>query len=213
MDVPRPRLPALAALEVAVVAAVVLLDLAIPSLVIVAVAGLSLAVRRNRPASLGFHRLARPGRTITVVVGVMLVWTVVEFGLVMPVLNRVTGSEQDLSGFDELHGDLGLLLVLLALSWTLAAVGEEAAFRGYLLTRANEAGGSVLAVVVSSVLFGLLHTEQGVVGVLLSTLDAVLFAGLRLWSGSVWASVVAHGTGNTVGLVTVFLVGPVHGLW
>ena len=62
-------------------------------------------------------------------------------------------------------------------------------------------------------LFGLLHTEQGVVGVLLSTVDAVLFAGLRLWSGSVWAAVVAHGTGNTIGLVTVFLVGPVHGLW
>jgi membrane protease YdiL (CAAX protease family) len=148
-----------------------------------------------------------------VVVAVTLAWTVVEFGLVMPVLNRVTGTEQDLSGFDELHGDPGLLLILLALSWTLAAVGEEAAFRGYLLTRATQAGGVVLAVLLTSVLFGLLHTEQGVVGVLLSTLDALLFAGLRLWSGTVWTSVVAHGTGNTVGLVTVFLVGPVHGLW
>ena len=148
MDVPRPRLPALAALEVALCAVVVLLDLAIPSLVIVALAGLSLAVRRNRPASLGFRRLARPGRTLAVVVAVMLVWTVVEFGLLMPVLNRVTGTEQDLSAFADLEGDLGLLALLLAVSWTLAAVGEETALRGYLLTRANQAGGLVLAVQV-----------------------------------------------------------------
>ena len=218
MEPVRPRLPWVAALEVALVAVVVLLDLAIPSLVVLVLAGLSLAVRRAGPTSLGFRRLAGGGRTVAAIVGLTLVWTVLQFGLVMPVLNRATGSEQDLSGFDELEGDLGLLVVLLVASWTLAAVCEEAAFRGYLLTRATEAVGTgavavASGVLVSSVLFGLLHTEQGTVGVALSALDAAFFAVLRLRFHSVWAAVVAHGTSNTIGLVTVFLLGPVHGLW
>lgn len=218
MEPVRPRIPWLATLEVALVAVVVLWDLAIPSLVVLVLAGLSLALRRAGPASLGFRRLPRAGRTIGVIVGLTLVWSVLQFGLVMPLLNRATSSEQDLSGFEELEGNLGLLVVLLVASWTLAAVGEEAAFRGYLLTRATEAIGTgalavTVGVLVSSVLFGLLHTEQGTVGVVLSMLDAAFFAILRLRFRSVWAAVVAHGTSNTIGLVAVYLLGPVHGLW
>ena len=161
-----------AAVEFAVAAAVVLLDLAIPTLVILALAGASLALRRASPASLGFRRLDRPARTLVAVLGLTAGWTLLQIGLVMPLLNRVTGTRQDLSGFDELQGDVGLLVVLVVLSWTLAALGEETAFRGYLPTRIGEAlGGAgsrvgVLAGVLgSSVLFALIHTEQGVVGV------------------------------------------------
>lgn len=218
MGLPANRARVLAAFEVVLAAAVVLLDLTIPSAVLVLLAGLSLAVRRERPASLGFHRLARPWRTTGIVVVLTLAWTLVQFGIVMPTLNRVTGTEQDLSAFDDLEGDLGLLLLLLAASWTLGALVEETAFRGYMLTRTTEVVGSgtvavVTGVVVSSALFGLIHTEQGLVGVLLSALDAVFFAVLRLRTGSVWSAVVAHGTSNTIGLVTVFWVGPVTGLW
>lgn len=36
---------------------------------------------------------------------------------------------------------------------------------------------------------------------------------LRLRYGTLWAPVLAHGFNNTLGFVTFFLVGPVHGLW
>jgi membrane protease YdiL (CAAX protease family) len=68
-------------------------------------------------------------------------------------------------------------------------------------------------VLVSSALFGLIHTEQGTVGVLLSAVDAVLFCALRLHYRSLWASVLAHGFSNTIGLTAYFLVGPVFALW
>jgi membrane protease YdiL (CAAX protease family) len=38
-------------------------------------------------------------------------------------------------------------------------------------------------------------------------------AWLRLHYRTLWAPVLAHGFNNTIGLVTFFLVGPVHGLW
>jgi membrane protease YdiL (CAAX protease family) len=69
------------------------------------------------------------------------------------------------------------------------------------------------AVVLSSAVFGLIHTEQGLVGVLLATIDGVFFAWLRLRFASLWASVIGHGTGNTIGMVAFFLVGPVAPLW
>jgi membrane protease YdiL (CAAX protease family) len=73
--------------------------------------------------------------------------------------------------------------------------------------------GLATAVLVSSLVFGLAHTEQGTVGVVLTTVDAVLFSAVRLHYRTLWAAVLTHGFNNTLGLVTYFLVGPVHGLW
>jgi hypothetical protein len=111
-----------------------------------------------------------------------------------------------------------MLLALLVLSWTLAAFGEELAYRGYLLTRIRDVVGSgrvgtVSAIAVSSLLFGFAHTEQGIVGAAIVTLDAVAFSVLRYRYKTLWASVLAHGFNNTLGFVAFFLVGPVHGLW
>ncbi len=105
------------------------------------------------------------------------------------------------------------------LSWTLAAFGEELVYRGYLQTRILDVIGrstsaKLIAVVGSSILFGLAHTEQGLIGVLLTLLDALFFSFLR-WrvAGSLWASVFAHGLNNTIGLTAYFFVGPMYGLW
>ena len=73
--------------------------------------------------------------------------------------------------------------------------------------------GIAAAVLVSSALFALLHTEQGSVGVGVVFLDAIVFGLLRWHHGTVWAPVLAHGFSNTLGLLAFFLVGPVHGLW
>ncbi|HEY7044365.1 MAG TPA: CPBP family intramembrane glutamic endopeptidase, partial [Nocardioidaceae bacterium] len=133
-------------------------------------------------------------------------------------IRRCPRRQADLSGFTELQGNVGMLLALLVLSWTLAAFGEELAYRGYLLTRIRDVVGSgrvgtVSAIAVSSLLFGFAHTEQGIVGAAIVTLDAVAFSVLRYRYKTLWASVLAHGFNNTLGFVAFFLVGPVHGLW
>ena len=63
-----------------------------------------------------------------------------------------------------------LLLAFVAPSWTLAALVEELAFRGFLLTRLREIlvpskFSMILAVLLTSVLFGVMHSEQGLIGV------------------------------------------------
>lgn len=208
----------LTVVEVVLAVTAVLLDLFLPSLVLMAMAGLSLLVRRERPSTLGFHRLDRPGPQLLQVTALALGWTTLVFLLVMPVTEHLTGTTQDTSEFADLEGDLPRLLLFVALSWTLAALVEELAFRGYLLTRITDLVGTSVAargsaVVAVALLFALIHGEQGITGMVLVFVDAVFFGVLRYAYRSLWASVVAHGVSNTVGMVAFFLVGPFSALW
>lgn len=166
-----------AVVEVLAAAATVVLDLWLPTLVLLAMAAVSLLVRRAGPGSLGLHRVGGAPLVVKMLL-FAAAWSLVQLGVTMPVAREVSGREQDLSAFDGLQGDVGMLVGLLVLSWTLAAFGEELAYRGYLFTRLREAvgGGSVgivVGVLVSSVLFGIGHTEQGLIGVLVVTLDGI----------------------------------------
>ena len=71
----------------------------------------------------------------------------------------------------------------------------------------------VVAVVCTSVLFGLAHTEYGIVGVAVTILDGLFLSVLRLRYRTLRASVLAHGFWNTIGIVGFFVVGPVNGFW
>ena len=206
-----------AGVEVALAAVAVILDLAIPTFVILGLMVLSLLIRREGLSTMGFHRVARPWAFT----GTMLAfagWSLVNIGLLKPIVNHVTGAQQDMGQFLALKGNLTMLITWVALSWTVAAVGEELAFRGFVQTRMTELVGTtgvrlVIAVVLTSILMGLLHTEYGFVGVLASAVDSVFYSVLRYRYKTLWASILAHGFIDTIGLVSFFFVGPVYGLW
>jgi membrane protease YdiL (CAAX protease family) len=144
--------------------------------------------------------------------------SVLDVGLLMPVANHVSGRHQDVSAFADLEGNLAMLALFLVLGWTLAAFAEEVAFRGYLFTRMTDVLGSgrsatLAALLTSSVIFAVIHTEQGPVGAVVAGVDALIFGILRIRKGTLWAPVLAHGFDDTIGFVAFFLVGPVYGLW
>jgi hypothetical protein len=130
-----------ALVEVLLAAAAVAFDLFLPTIVILLLASISLAIRRTGASSLGFRRVRRPARMALAVFVLTVGWSRVQLGLTMPILNRLTGQRQNLSQFESLQGNVTMLLILLGLSWTLAALGEETAYRGYLPTRINEVFG------------------------------------------------------------------------
>jgi hypothetical protein len=207
-----------AGLEVLLAAAAVIADAFIPTFVLLGLAAVSLLVRRRGPATIGFHRLPHPVRSAAQILVLVIGWTVLQLSLIMPVAQRLTGQQQDVSQFASVEGNLPQLAGLVLLSWTLAAVGEEAAYRGYLFTRIGEflggnRGATFAAAVGSSALFGLAHTEQGSVGVILTFADALALCWLRQRYASVWAAVLGHGFNNTIGLTAYYLVGPIGGLW
>lgn len=205
--------------EVAAAVVVVLLDVpptaTFPLLGLVA---LSLTVRRRGLRSIGLERPVQPLRLAATTLALAVAWSMVHLGVVLPVLEHTTGQRQDLGQFDGLQGNLGMLLGLVAASWTLAAMGEELAYRGFLFTRTREAisaprSAVISAVLLSSMLFGLVHAEQGVIGVVVTALDGVFWCWLLLRYRTLWAPILAHGFNNTIGLVAFFIVGPIHGWW
>lgn len=208
----------LSLLEVGLAVAMVAFRAPLPAVVLTLLALVSLLVRREGLATLGLRPLAHPRRQVLHIVLLTLAWTTVVFLIVMPATEHLTGSAQDTSEFAALEGNLPRLLLFLGLSWTLAAVVEELAFRGYLLTRVTDVvGSSVLAraagVVGVALLFAVIHTEQGATGMVLVFADAVFFGVLRYAYGSLWAAVVAHGVSNTVGMTAFFLLGPFGAPW
>jgi membrane protease YdiL (CAAX protease family) len=214
----EPRWQALSAAEVALAVVAVLADWLIPSLVLVALAGISLAARRAGPSSLGLRRPVSWRRLIVQMLGFALAWTLVDVGVLIPLTNHLSGRRQDVSQFADLQGNLGLLCLYLAASWVVAAFCEETAFRGYLLTRLTEVVGNgrlgtIVAALVSSLLFGMLHTEQGVVGVVVAAFAGLVFTFLRYRLRTLWAPVFAHGFDDTIGFVWFFFFGPFYGLW
>ena len=206
-------------IELAAIVATVLLDLFIPTLVIIGLMVISLLIRREHLVVMGFKRpiswLGMAGFTFVITLFLQLF----DVGLVMPILNRLTGTTIDYSGFASLQGNLGQLLLLLALSWTLAAVGEELAYRGYLQKVLGDLFGSgqtgvLLTVIISSLVFGLAHTEQGIIGVVVTTIDALVFSWLkRRFDNNLWAAILAHGFYNSIGVITFYFTGPIYGLW
>lgn len=76
-----------------------------------------------------------------------------------------------------------------------AGVAEEVVFRGFLLVYLTEVVPQTsvgVAMVVSSVLFGLAHTYQGALGVLLTGIAGYWLAGLFVLTGSLVLPVVVH---------------------
>jgi membrane protease YdiL (CAAX protease family) len=128
-----------------------------------------------------------------------------------PLLIRLLGRKPDLSGFDAVRGNLGLLALGLALIWTLAAFGEEMVYRGYLMNRIADLGGRtraawLVSLVVANAAFGLGHAYQGITGILDEGLMGALLGAMYLGSRRNLAiPILAHGVQDTVDAVLLFL--------
>lgn len=128
-----------------------------------------------------------------------------------PLLTRLTGKPPDLSDFQPLVGNLGLFLLALVSIWLLAVLGEELVYRGYLMNRVADLGGGtqtawIVSLILVSAVFGAGHIDQGVTGMAENVINGLLLGLLYLGCGrNLVVPIVAHGVGNTVDLLLIYL--------
>ncbi len=126
--------------------------------------------------------------------------------VIEPITSRIWPAAAAPSGVEEITGNVLMALKWLGIVWTFAAFGEEIAYRGYLLTRAADLGKRSPAaywagVVFISSLFGYGHYYKGPSGIIDSGFAGLVFGAAYLLSGrNLWASILAHGLVDTVGV-------------
>jgi len=174
-------------------------------------AWISLRVRRLHWRDIGLRLYQNWWRTLALGILFGALMEALELFVTQPLLVRWLHHYPDLSDFNDLVGNYKLLLVYVALTWVLAAFGEEMVHRGYLLNRiADLLRGAparwIVSLVIASVVFGFGHYDQGLTGWIENTLNGLLLGGLYLYFGrSLAVPIVAHGITDTIDLIIIYL--------
>lgn len=182
-----------------------------PSLLLFLVGWIFLWLRRSGWRALGLTRPAKPALTIVLAIALAAVYQTIDVRWLLPMIERWTATPIDLSAYTSLRGNASLLAAGLLLSWVTAAFPEELAWRGYLFDRIDLAlgrgrAGAAVALVLTSVAFGLAHLSQGRAGVIDNVVAGAFFATLYLASGrNLWLPILTHGAIDTIGCVLLYL--------
>jgi membrane protease YdiL (CAAX protease family) len=170
-------------------------------------------VRTSVPTNgFGFRAPAAPGRILMLAMAGVVIIQVV--GLLLdPVLAFFVDAERDLSRFSGIAGSPGALAQLLVQNWTVAAFGEELAFRivlmrGIAYGLGDSRTARIIALALQAIVFGLIHMYQGPAGIAGSMVNGMIFAVLVLLGrGSIWPAALAHGASNTIGILQLYSAG------
>ncbi len=128
-----------------------------------------------------------------------------------PLIEELVGSPSNLERFSDVEGSMSSLVGLLIMNWTIAAFGEEFTYRivlmrgiSFIFNDTRQA--QIAAVIIQSVMFGLIHAYQGPAGIVGSTFSGLVFGAVTIagrWS--IWPAAIAHGTNNTFGIIALYM--------
>lgn len=169
----------------------------------------SLWIRGMGWSDLGLRRPTALRQTVLqALVGALIILVSTRW-VIIPVAVRLTGTPLDLSALGE-AGDGRALATWMLQAWSLAAVGEEMVFRGYLIGRITDLVGSTRigvsgALATSSLAFGLAHAYQGSAGVVATATVGCFMGLLYLYSGrNLWTVILCHAMVDSVGLLAIY---------
>ena len=85
----------------------------------------------------------------------------------------------------------------------LTPISEELLFRGYILDALNRLHGKWPAIIISSIIFGMVHFDPFTMG--MATIGGVIYGWIRMRTGSLVPGIVAHAMWNTMALMFTYL--------
>lgn len=135
------------------------------------------------------------------------------FGVGSAIMINFTGLpvQADFSNYQYLQGNLPMLLLGLAGVFIASSFGEEIIYRGFLITRIEEMGTTskswtYIAVLVSSVIFALIHVEWGPTGMVQTGfMGLALGASFLLLNRNLWILIWAHAYMDTILFIQLYL--------
>ncbi len=147
----------------------------------------------------------------------LLVFVVAVLGFIVGsiIMANIAGIPEgaDMSGYNYLQGNLPMLLGALLAVFIVSSFGEEVIYRGFLITRISEMGGNgknwlKVAVLISAIIFGLVHFEWGLTGIVQTGfMGLALGISFILVKRNLLALVLAHAYLDAILMIQMYLGG------
>jgi membrane protease YdiL (CAAX protease family) len=161
-------------------------------------------------SDIGLSRPESWSKTIKMALYAMLIVQII--GVLQGTLQYFFGTATpDLSSYEERLTPLWLLRWIV-ISWTTAGVGEEVIYRGFYMKQIARLFGEqkrsswVIGLVLSSIVFGLVHFHQGLGGMLGVGVVGLVYGYFYLRSGrNLWVPIIAHGLTGTIRFILLYL--------
>ena len=116
----------------------------------------------------------------------------------------------DFSRYDYLKNNLSGLFISLIGVYIVSSFGEELIYRAFLINRLSEVTSKsrftvVLAVILSSLIFGLIHYEWGIIGIIQTTcMGLAMGISYVILKKRLWILILAHAYMDTILLVQLY---------
>jgi membrane protease YdiL (CAAX protease family) len=179
-------------------------------ILLVAFASLSLWLRDLSWSAVGLRKPASWWKVVLLAMLSAVAICVVVNLFVGPVVERLAGHSPGNARFENVRGNLAVLIGWLSVAWTLAAFAEEMIFRAYFINRISDLLGNgwvgwISALLLSSVLFGAGHGYQGLAGAIGTTEIGLLLGVIYLVNRrNLWMNIVCHGCIDSISLITLY---------
>ncbi len=142
----------------------------------------------------------------------VFIFAIIAFTAGAIVMANIVGvpDAADMSKYDYLSGNLGLTLLALASVYVASSFAEEVIYRGFLMTRTIELGGprklSIgCAVALSSLIFGLVHSDWGLPGMVQAgCMGVALGVSYLIVQRNLWVLVLAHAYMDTILILQMY---------
>ncbi|NND15474.1 MAG: CPBP family intramembrane metalloprotease [Eudoraea sp.] len=129
------------------------------------------------------------------------------------IMANITGIPEnaDMSGYDYMKDNIGMLFLSLAGVYIVSSFGEEVLYRAFLINRISELGkgtktATIIAVILSSIIFGLVHYDWGPMGIVQTAcMGLVLGICYIKLKKKLWILILAHAYMDTILMVQMYL--------
>lgn len=129
------------------------------------------------------------------------------------VMANISGMPEsaNMSVYEYLHNNIFMLVITLIGVYIVSSFGEEVVYRAFLINRISELGldskyGKMATVLISAVIFGLVHYKWGPTGMVATGLMGLAMGICYLkFKKNLWILVLAHAYLDTILLMQVYL--------
>lgn len=145
----------------------------------------------------------------------VFVLAMIAFVLGSIIMAPITGIPEsaDMSNYTYLQNNIPMLMLTLLGVYIVSSFGEEVIYRAFLINRISEMGFSDkwknrIAVLLSAVIFGLIHYEWGPMGMIQTTFMGLVLGYFYLrYKRNIWILVLAHAYMDTILMVQIYMAG------